>query len=279
MRLIFISALMLSTGCGGSQRVVPVRNVERAVTVWGDEDTLERQQICLEYASPAEELDSRKVGLTVPIGDQPVNLSYESSQSLAQLYSVSEIMQFGHASLYRLCEAAGNGMIDPKQYGTLFRSTIDQVNDLIALQFRAQQLAKINHQLQVRQAIDELDGRMCRLRAKDGATAQQLYDERAQRRATLVQEFDSLQGTKSDIVAPKLTPPLKPVRRQDLYDKLAKGLAGEEKETGCRELFEFRTDCETAVDKDESALINQYCVAPTPPADPKAAVDKKEKNQ
>src|SRR5690349_8145993 len=114
-----VLGLLWIIGCS-STPVIPVRNVERVTAVWNADEGVV-PHICLEYASPAEKLQATKASLGVPIGDKAVQVSYESSESLATIYTVSEIMQFGHAALYRLCEAAGNGSIDRKQFEALFR--------------------------------------------------------------------------------------------------------------------------------------------------------------
>src|SRR5688572_26771538 len=91
-------------GCHKKQ-IQTVRNVERAVAHWGPETSATGvSHLCLEYSTAAEKLHDRDAGATVPVGEVAVTLSYKDKESLASIYSVSEIMQFGHAALYRLCE-------------------------------------------------------------------------------------------------------------------------------------------------------------------------------
>jgi hypothetical protein len=162
MRSLVCSILVVSAfGCG-TTHVVPVKNVERATTVWeADEGRI--PHLCLEYSSPAEKLEATKASLGVPIGNKSVQLTYESAESLATIYTVSEIMQFGHAALYRLCEAVGNGALDRHQFGQLFGQTLKNMNDLIQLQLEAKNHAGASAAVNLQQQIKEIDKRRCEL--------------------------------------------------------------------------------------------------------------------
>lgn len=118
--------LILSFGCH-SYDVTRVSNAERTATVWQDG----APRMCVEYSTAAEVLDSTKSNLSLPFKVGKVELSVETAQSFAQIYTVGDIMQFGHATLYRLCEAYSNGAIDKEKFAELFGRTIDQMGNLL----------------------------------------------------------------------------------------------------------------------------------------------------
>lgn len=83
-------------------------------------------------------------------GDANARFSYRNFQDLAlrsgityqdqlaQLFTVDDIMQFAHESLYRLCEARANGVLDDDKYNRLFASTLDSAKHLIEQQMQNQ---------------------------------------------------------------------------------------------------------------------------------------------
>jgi hypothetical protein len=197
MRSIGIAGLVLLAGCAKEETVTPIRNVERAVAVWGSpRDFAHVPHICLEYATPAHELDEHKATLGIPIGKNKVELSYESSESLALIYTVSETMQFGHAVLYRLCEAAANGDLNAKEYSGLFADTLNSMQDLIALQLRARDAGLLQRAEKLRKQIEMVDKELCELAAaqdegkpQDRKRAKELKGERK----ALKDKYDDLE--------------------------------------------------------------------------------------
>ncbi|HVU04314.1 MAG TPA: hypothetical protein VHE30_21295 [Polyangiaceae bacterium] len=162
--LVMLPLLAFIPGCAGRPNVVPVQNVERAVTVWyappvkGPDGRLmpgPPEHLCLEYASPAQRLDRTKLALNVPVGDKAAGVSYEASESLAMIYSVSEIMQFGHAALYRLCEARGNGAINADEYKLLFGEAMKNVYELIHLELTRQSVSGFERAMDLKRRFDD----------------------------------------------------------------------------------------------------------------------------
>jgi len=175
--------LMALIACGPKQ-VQPVKNVERAVTMWdGDKTPSGQAHLCLEYSTAAEKLHDREANASIPVGETPVTLGYKDAESLANIYSVSEIMQFGHAALYRLCEASGNQAIDETTYKALFADSIAGVHDLIELQLLREKVGSIEHLMVLRSEFDRIDERRCGLaRSNSAAAARELLSLNARRR-------------------------------------------------------------------------------------------------
>lgn len=179
--------------------IVKVENAERAATVWGSPSDASRAQggvaphVCLEYSTPAQELAASKSSLSVPINGQSVALSHESAENLATIYSVSEIMQFGHAALYRLCEAAGNGAIPSEHdYYKLFAVTLEQVHGLIRLQLEKDSVSALTLLDRWRSDIEGLDRRRCRLREAEATETRASDRELKEKREQLARRYNDL---------------------------------------------------------------------------------------
>jgi len=177
-------------GCAGTP-VVPVRNVERVTTVWQSDNGL-IPHLCLEYASPAEKLQATKASLGVPIGEKNVEVSYESSESLATIYTVSEIMQFGHAALYRLCEAYGNKAVDKDKFNELFDSALKSVNGLIELQLSAKNGGAAVIGMRLQKDIQDLDKERCKLLKSTSAEREAKWKNAAAQRSELVDRYEKI---------------------------------------------------------------------------------------
>jgi hypothetical protein len=182
---LFIALACLPlTSCGASDNIERIDNTQRATTLWkrttGD-------HVCLEYATAASKLDNRRANLAFPItANQNVQLSYENAESLASIYTVSDILQFGHAALYRLCEAAGNGSIDQAGFTKLVQETLQRMSELLEVQLAGPQM---NAKDRIAQAWNRVQAaRASRLQAEDvGQTDPDALD-RAQRRLVDTQE-------------------------------------------------------------------------------------------
>jgi hypothetical protein len=212
---LFFGLSLMASACASNDDVLHVTNVERAVTTWrvkelresdeGATDAKRRRaqriHLCLEYASPAEKLEATKASLAVPVGaDKNVSVSYESAQSLATIYSVSEIMQFGHAALYRLCEASGNRAISNATYRDLFGQTLQNVNELLRLQM-LQVREGVDGQIAVLRAqVQSVDSQIC-VQRRLGSTAVPSQDFDTQRKA-FVARHTKLVPAATQIVAP-----------------------------------------------------------------------------
>jgi hypothetical protein len=181
-------------GCHKEQ-IQTVKNVERAVARWGpDEASNGVPHMCLEYSTAAEKLHDRDTGASVPIGETTVTLSYKDKESLAAIYSVSEIMQFGHAALYRLCEASGNQSIDNEAYAKLFSSTIEQVHGLIELQLLREKLNSVEHLVVLESQLKDLDRERCRASTANSAGGARQVIQLNERRKSLIEDIERLQS-------------------------------------------------------------------------------------
>lgn len=169
-------------GCGGSNNIERLENTERATTLWKT-----REHVCLEYATAASKLENQRANLAFPItGNQNVQLSYESTENLATIYTVSDILQFGHASLYRLCEAAGNNDLQPGEFSKLVQETLRRMSDLLEVQLAGPQM---NAKDRVAQAWNRVQAaRAGCLQAEDASQADPDALDRAQRRLVEAQE-------------------------------------------------------------------------------------------
>lgn len=127
-----------ASGCGTTlfgHEVEPVSNGQRVANVWAGDDDFEHVRICLEYATAMGEETKSKMDLSVAFGKgKGGSLSYESATQLARIYNVSDIMQFGHAAMYRLCEAWANGALTDAEYNQRLGRVLDSMQDLLLVQ-------------------------------------------------------------------------------------------------------------------------------------------------
>lgn len=200
------------------EQVRSVSNVQRAVTQWPAVTSgTGAPHICLEYASPAAKLHDREVGLVVPVGEPSVEATYSDAESLAMIYSVSEIMQFGHAALYRLCEASGNQMLEQREYEKLFNGTLESVNDLIELQLNRKKLDAQTRLQFMRDELDQLDTERCAASRHDHEEktsirwANHLFDldERREKLLKKIQDMAAESGVPSRVTAVREIPSAK----------------------------------------------------------------------
>jgi len=188
-----LGALLLA--CNQKQ-VQTVSNVQRTTAVWPAGTTATGgPHICVEYATPAEKLKDREASLSVPIsGEQSAELRYQQAESLASIYSVSEIMQFGHAALYRLCEASGNQAIDEGTYKDLFKQTLTDVNHLLELQMTAQGMAAEQRLATHVKDLAELDEQWCAESRKDSSTAALERERLRKRRKQIIESIEAVEA-------------------------------------------------------------------------------------
>lgn len=153
-------------GCGGAVEQVP--NTSRAATKWTREDAAER--VCLEYSTAVAETGKNKLGFeipaTLPSGTTiSPKLTVERETNIAQIYTVSETLQLGHAALYRLCEARGNGDIEPKAYPEMFSKVFDQVKELIQVQVDVRHHKIVLERVKVADELEILEREILDLRS------------------------------------------------------------------------------------------------------------------
>lgn len=131
--LTTLAALVVG-GCV-NRDVNTLSNSDRAVLHWKKGDAVVNS--CAEFTTPVAEKQSRTFEVKAPPGFGGSQIRLDASRDAAQIYNVSDILQFGHASLYRLCEAKANGFIQENGYETLFGKTISGVKELLEAQISA----------------------------------------------------------------------------------------------------------------------------------------------
>ncbi len=157
---MIMALLFGGVGCGPTV-VKQVPNTTRADLVWkraGDDQTRGAHLACLEFSTAVSETGRNKVGLagSEPTSGVRVELSAEQTTQIAQIYSVSDILQFGHAGLFRLCEARANGFITDAQWATLYRATYKGIRHLLELQVDTNGLALMREWGDKTAVLDEL---------------------------------------------------------------------------------------------------------------------------
>lgn len=157
--------IAIQPGCGASVEQVP--NTSRAATKWTRKDAPER--VCLEYSTAVAETGKNKLGFevpaTLPSGTTLApKLTVERETNIAQIYTVSETLQLGHAALYRLCEARGNGDIKDDAYPQMFSKVFDQVKELIQVQVDVRHHKIVLERVRVADELEVLDRDIRQLR-------------------------------------------------------------------------------------------------------------------
>lgn len=137
-------------GCGGSH-VVPVENTNRASIVW---QTRGAQRTCLEFSTAVAETSAGKVEIGAAYAGASAKASSELATGVARIYSVSDILQFGHASLFRLCEAYANGVIDEEEWRNLYVETFEKINRLLSVQVDVRHAGIARKRVETRQKAE-----------------------------------------------------------------------------------------------------------------------------
>ena len=96
--------------------------------------------VCIEPVGPAfvannTSLSAEKKNLFSGndlIIDKGTVLTLKNEQKLAQIYTVSEIMQFAHSSLHNLCIMYGNRVINQKEYDKKYESFTRDIKTLLS---------------------------------------------------------------------------------------------------------------------------------------------------
>jgi hypothetical protein len=238
MRVLMIA--VAAAGCAANREVVPVQNVERTVSVWSGDAATGRHHLCTEYVTPAERLNTNKGSLAIPIGDKGVNVSYEHAESLATIYTVTEIMQFGQMALFRLCEAAGNDMIKKDEYVSTFNATVLGVGELLQSQLKRDQFAVQTHLIRLVDKMVDLDRQRCDAAADATVSAKTRRDELGDQRKRVRQEFVELRQSvdASNILKEPKEPTLPSAEQADAFEKAVNDYltkSSEHTEAKCRE--------------------------------------------
>jgi hypothetical protein len=96
--------------------------------------------ICIEPIGPAYSLNNSKLTgdkrnlLSLPniaSADKGYSVTFSNDQAIAQIYSVSEIMQYAHSSLFNLCLMYGNRVLTQGKYETQHRELKNTIECLI----------------------------------------------------------------------------------------------------------------------------------------------------
>jgi hypothetical protein len=116
------------------------------------EGTEETARTCLEPYSLAEVTASIEATLKVP------NIAEGSSkyaESVTQLLTVGQSMQFLHASLYRLCEAYMNGALDKGEYLTSYDYALRRGSFLLAQEMKTKLADAIDKLAESKKAVPD----------------------------------------------------------------------------------------------------------------------------
>jgi len=160
------------------------------VQVW---ESLERAKSlsrtsCLEFAGPGTTLNDMKGVLTVEgdlidasggaggkadkadgdgageqseasagAGSTSISLDLSNTQSFAQVYTVSEILLYGHTTFFRLCEARRNGDLNALQYADAFQQTRTHVKDLVQYTLETERAAIATKVEEAKEKVDAAD--------------------------------------------------------------------------------------------------------------------------
>lgn len=194
-KLVIVALIFsLVSGCASiwGYNVKQGKNTKRAIVVWKKDPNEKKGFVtCVEFVTPAEKLHDLNIKLTGEAkftkGSPKIVVNYKDTQSLAQIYTVSDIMQFGHMALYRLCEARANGFIPLEdEYVNLFKKTLENVTALMHTQITLPAaIAEINRE--VAELELKLQGKL-KLQEKEG---QKIFD--GEPSATLDAEIKQLE--------------------------------------------------------------------------------------
>ncbi len=269
--LTSVALVALASGCT-QNGVVPVQNVERAASVWskpapskGSRNATSQKttHICLEYALPTRSDHTNKAKAGATVQGVPVEASYESTASMAAMYSVTEIMQFGQAALYRLCEADGNGSLKGSEYANNFLKVLESVDGLLRLQMAGQTASILTHANGLLQRADEIDREMAPFLGYQKAsvrTPQRLKELRAERNqvASAYAAFAKLNRLETFGMLAELPPPRsvegKLLAVAPLYDDLTRA---ENLLKIARDAFAANKEKDKTAAKDELALAEK----------------------
>lgn len=123
-------------GCGKTHS--PVKNTERVLTKW---EKKEAEIVkCLEFSTASSKLNNLSFELAAgKIGATDVpGISFANAESLANIYEVADIIQYGHAAMYRLCEAQANGFFkdfDENQIIEMYDEVGDNVREILMIKY------------------------------------------------------------------------------------------------------------------------------------------------
>lgn len=112
-----------------SASVMLLDNTSRAVLAWPRVNGAPR--MCLEFSTPVTLLRATTAYLRVSVPGYDVAAGHGGSQSADHAYSVGDIMQFMHESLFRLCESLGNGAIKEDEFYAELKKTIESTTALL----------------------------------------------------------------------------------------------------------------------------------------------------
>ncbi len=152
-KIISITSFLALTGCAflddidydESAGLAIVSNAERTFVVdYGAQPPIKR---CLEAPGPATLLnnssfDTTLKGGTEKVTDAELNLLIKNTESIAEVFKVSSILQYTHAMSYRLCEATINGYMTGAEYVEKIDQLMGSTKDLLEVQLRTTQVEK-----------------------------------------------------------------------------------------------------------------------------------------
>ena len=143
------TALLAACVAGCVGHVAPVENTNRASIIWKDE----AYRTCLEFSTAVAETSNRKLEAGVGYQGIEAKVAGEFNTGIARVYSVSDILQFGHASLFRLCEARANEIITNEEWSRLYELTFQKINKLLEVQVDVRHVRIVERRVKLRQEV------------------------------------------------------------------------------------------------------------------------------
>lgn len=107
-------------------------NSSRNTLAWDQAEEQEKALkpvVCLEPIGPAAK--ERTLIMSGSSGDAKASIDYHDK--IVTLYTVTEVMQFGHLTMFNLCQMYGNGVINKEQYAFLHSTAMANMRDLLEI--------------------------------------------------------------------------------------------------------------------------------------------------
>lgn len=152
-----------------------------AVALLTQHRTAPKREACLEFTGPGASLQSLDItpevnitpaavdakaangGAKAGAGTVEVSVTTSYKETYAQVYTVSEILLYGHAMSFRLCEARRNGDITHMEYADYMWTLQEQIDEQIRYVLETEREAEL---LKVKLAKDDVQAELSELEKK-----------------------------------------------------------------------------------------------------------------
>ncbi|WCL51474.1 hypothetical protein [Leptospira sp. GIMC2001] len=146
---LFILALSMScrtTKVFEDFAVTSGSNTERYILTWKRNDG-KLPYSCIEFTGPGAREHNLTASQTISdvlkipgIAEKNETITniMQYNQKVVTMYTVTEVLQFGHAGLFNLCQAHGNGSISDAQYFENFAKLMTTIRRLLELAMKGE---------------------------------------------------------------------------------------------------------------------------------------------